>query len=88
MGQPRLRLHPMRGAPRCCLFKPHLTSRISDWAQKDSLQRISCASQLRHEATALSNVLYGGASGKLTKAANGPETVHCPNFLTPVDNGE
>jgi hypothetical protein len=53
-------LHPMRGAPRCCLFKPHLASRISDWAQKDSLQRISCASQLRHEATALSNVLYGG----------------------------
>jgi len=63
-------------------------------AQKDSLQRISCASQLRHEATALSNVLYGGiggtggTSGKMTKAANGLETVYCPNFLTPVDNGE
>jgi hypothetical protein len=27
-------------------------------------------------------------SGKMTKAVNGPETVHCPNFLTPVDNGE
>ena len=27
-------LHPMRGAPRCCLFKPHLASRISDWPRK------------------------------------------------------